>query len=73
MDLEAAIKAGRMPYECLSKSGRPHGRPEMRIDLLAGDAVILVRGGRVTPDGREYERLRARSRSPRSKRNGAPQ
>ena len=72
MDPEAAVNAGRVPYECRSKI-RPYGRPEIRIDLLGGDAAILVRGGRLTRDGREYERLRARSRSPTSKRNGPPQ
>ena len=66
MDIEAAIKAGRVPYECLSKI-RPFGRPELRIDLLNGDAAILIRGGKLTCDGQEYERLRCRSRSPRSK------
>ena len=72
MDLEAAINAGRVPYEFLSKI-RPFGRPEIRIDLLGGDAAILVRGGKLTRDGQEYERLRARSRSPRSKQNAALQ
>ena len=66
MDLEAAIRAGRVPYECPPTCGRQHVRPEIRLDLLAGDAVVLARNGRVTPEGKRYEQLRVRSRSPRS-------